>query len=225
VHGKSIHSGLGACGQAVLTRSRVIVEDIRNAPSWVEYRDLALQARLGSCWSDPIYSAGGSVLGTFAIYHQRCTAAQHGQYRPDRPGCAPGRHRHRAGAGGGGAARRRGPVPQPVRPRAGGSVGAGLVGRCAPHLPNWNCPASTIWPLYLQANPSQLRRLASLVRILDVNAAALEQVGAPVGGKDLSALTLAQNFDASAMSRISRWRWRRWRRVVTSLPVKAVSSG
>jgi hypothetical protein len=33
VHGKSI-SGAGACGEAVLTRNRVIVEDIRSAPSW-----------------------------------------------------------------------------------------------------------------------------------------------------------------------------------------------
>jgi GAF domain-containing protein len=36
---------------------------------------------------------------------------------------------------------------------------------------------------YLQANPSQLRRLASLVRIMDVNAAALEQVAAPPGAR------------------------------------------
>src|SRR5471032_2411986 len=70
VHGRSIHGAPGAYAQAVLTRSRVIVEDIRRAPTWLEYRDLALQARLGSCWSDPIYGAGGNVLGTFAIYHR-----------------------------------------------------------------------------------------------------------------------------------------------------------
>jgi diguanylate cyclase (GGDEF)-like protein len=57
---------------------------------------------------------------------------------------------------------------------------------------------------YLQANPSQLRRLASLVRIMDVNAAALEQVAAPPGRKDLARLTLAQNFDAAAMPNFAR---------------------
>ena len=50
---------------------------------------------------------------------------------------------------------------------------------------------------YLEANPSQVARLAALVRIVDLNAAARRQVGA--GPQDLAAITLAQNFEAAAM--------------------------
>jgi diguanylate cyclase (GGDEF)-like protein len=52
---------------------------------------------------------------------------------------------------------------------------------------------------YLLGSPELLRHLAGLVRILDVNAAALAQVGADPQSKQAAALSLAQNFDAAAM--------------------------
>jgi diguanylate cyclase (GGDEF)-like protein len=54
---------------------------------------------------------------------------------------------------------------------------------------------------YLQANPSVLPRLAGMVKILDLNAAALVQVGADPDHKQLEVLSLAQVFDTAAMPR------------------------
>ncbi|MDI1301816.1 MAG: EAL domain-containing protein [bacterium] len=59
----------GSCGTAAFTGERVIVADIASHPYWVPYRELATRAGLGACWSQPVHSSSGHVLGTFAIYH------------------------------------------------------------------------------------------------------------------------------------------------------------
>jgi len=203
VHGKPVQGGLGACGQAILTRSRVIVEDIRQAPSWVEYRDLALQARLGSCWSDPIFGTNGAVLGTFAIYHRDARL-------PSLANIALIEQ----------AARLAGIAIEQAQAAVALRAGEARFRSLYDHAPvalweqDWSGVRAALAELelsgiddlaaWLQANPSQLRRLASLVRILDVNAAALEQVAAPPGRKEVSELTLAQNFDAAAMPNFAR---------------------
>ena len=203
MHGKSIRSGQGACGQAVLTRGRVIVEDIRSAPLWEAYRDLALQARLGSCWSDPIISTSGAVLGTFAIYHREARMPSLANIALIEQG-----------------ARLAGIAIEQAQAAVALRTGEARFRSLYDHAPvalweqDWSAVRNALAELelsgiddlaaYLQANPSQLRRLASLVRILDVNAAALEQVGAPPGRKELGALTLAQNFDATAMPNFAR---------------------
>ena len=64
-----IGMGVGSCGTAAFTNERVIVEDIQDHPYWTAYKELASKARLGACWSEPIRSTQGEVLGTFAIYH------------------------------------------------------------------------------------------------------------------------------------------------------------
>jgi diguanylate cyclase (GGDEF)-like protein/PAS domain S-box-containing protein len=69
VHGLKIGLGVGSCGTAAFINERVIVDDIHTHPYWVPYRDLAKKAGLGACWSEPIRSTTGKVLGTFAIYH------------------------------------------------------------------------------------------------------------------------------------------------------------
>lgn len=74
IHGLQIGADVGSCGTAAHTGQRMIVEDIQTHPYWEKYRDLAAQAGLRSCWSEPILSSSGEVLGTFAIYHRRpCT--------------------------------------------------------------------------------------------------------------------------------------------------------
>ncbi len=74
--GVAIGMGVGSCGTAAYTGKVVIVEDIASHPWWIPFRDLALQAGLAACWSQPILSAQGRVLGTFAIYHRtRCGPA------------------------------------------------------------------------------------------------------------------------------------------------------
>jgi diguanylate cyclase (GGDEF)-like protein/PAS domain S-box-containing protein len=68
VHGIAIGPTVGSCGTAVYRRQLVIVEDIDSDPLWHEFRDLALQHGLHACWSIPLISHHGDVLGTFAIY-------------------------------------------------------------------------------------------------------------------------------------------------------------
>jgi PAS domain S-box-containing protein len=61
--------GVGSCGTAAFTGQRVIVADIATHPYWAPFKELAARAGLGACWSQPIFSSSGRVLGTFAIYH------------------------------------------------------------------------------------------------------------------------------------------------------------
>lgn len=70
IHGALIGPRAGSCGTAAYTGKRVIVENIHTDPLWDDYRPLAQQAGLGACWSEPIRSSSGKVLGTFAIYHR-----------------------------------------------------------------------------------------------------------------------------------------------------------
>lgn len=69
VHGIEIGMGVGSCGTAAYLGQRVIAEDIQTHEYWQPYKGLAEQAGLRSCWSEPILSSQGKVLGTFAIYH------------------------------------------------------------------------------------------------------------------------------------------------------------
>ena len=70
VNGIKIGEGVGSCGTAAYINERVIVDDIQTHPYWALSKELAQQAELGSCWSQPIRSTDGKVLGTFAIYHR-----------------------------------------------------------------------------------------------------------------------------------------------------------
>jgi diguanylate cyclase (GGDEF)-like protein/PAS domain S-box-containing protein len=70
IEGVEIGMGVGSCGTAAFTEERVIVEDIMTHPYWEPYKELAIRAGLGSCWSQPIRSSANRVLGTFAIYHR-----------------------------------------------------------------------------------------------------------------------------------------------------------
>lgn len=71
IDGIEIGIGAGSCGTAAFTGQRVIVEDVQVHPYWAPYKELAGRAGLGACWSEPIRSASGKVLGTFAIYHHQ----------------------------------------------------------------------------------------------------------------------------------------------------------
>ncbi|PPD49807.1 MAG: diguanylate cyclase [Methylobacter sp.] len=71
IDGVAIGDGVGCCGTSAYRGQRVIVEDIQHHPYWQGYTDLAAQAGLASCWSEPIFSSKEQVLGTFAIYHRR----------------------------------------------------------------------------------------------------------------------------------------------------------
>jgi GAF domain-containing protein len=71
IDGIVIGPGVGSCGTAAFTGNTVFVEDIEHDPLWVDFKNLALEFGLRACWSTPIISSVGSVLGTFALYHRR----------------------------------------------------------------------------------------------------------------------------------------------------------
>ena len=70
IDGIAAAENMGSCGTAAYRREPVVVCDIATDPSWDDYRELATRAGLAACWSTPILSADGELLGTFAMYHR-----------------------------------------------------------------------------------------------------------------------------------------------------------
>jgi len=69
IEGLEIGPMVGSCGTAAFNKERVIVEDIEHDPRWANYADFVLPMGLRACWSEPIIGSAGTVLGTFAMYH------------------------------------------------------------------------------------------------------------------------------------------------------------
>jgi PAS domain S-box-containing protein len=70
VDGLKIGPTVGSCGTAAYLKKPVIVSDTFTDPLWADFRDLAQQYGLRACWSTPILSQRGEVLGTFAMYYR-----------------------------------------------------------------------------------------------------------------------------------------------------------
>ena len=70
-----IGPSVGSCGTAAFLKKPVYVADIATDPLWAAYKDLALAHGLRACWSIPITSTRGEVLGTFTMYHPEPRAA------------------------------------------------------------------------------------------------------------------------------------------------------
>jgi GAF domain-containing protein len=70
VDGQEIGPSAGSCGTAAYSGRAVYVTDIATDPLWAPYKEFALPHGLRSCWSTPIRSSNGEVMGTFAIYHR-----------------------------------------------------------------------------------------------------------------------------------------------------------
>ncbi|RYG88556.1 MAG: PAS domain S-box protein [Alphaproteobacteria bacterium] len=71
IDGIAVGPMVGSCGTAAFRKTPVFVADIANDPLWTHFRDLALEHGLCACWSLPIVSAQGDVLGTFAMYYRQ----------------------------------------------------------------------------------------------------------------------------------------------------------
>lgn len=69
IEGMAIGDGVGSCGASAFFKRRVVVADILKHPYWEKARRLIEKTDLRSCWSQPIFSNNGEVLGTFAIYY------------------------------------------------------------------------------------------------------------------------------------------------------------
>jgi len=70
INGAPIGPKNGSCGTAMYLKKQVIVTDILEDPLWEDYREFALMSGMRACWSTPIFSGAGKVLGSFAMYYR-----------------------------------------------------------------------------------------------------------------------------------------------------------
>ncbi|MFO1022965.1 MAG: PAS domain S-box protein, partial [Planctomycetales bacterium] len=73
IDGVKIGEGVGSCGTAAWRRKPVIVEDIESDPLWADFKELGRTFGFRACWSSPILTHQGEVLGTFALYYAEPT--------------------------------------------------------------------------------------------------------------------------------------------------------
>jgi GAF domain-containing protein len=70
IDGSPIGPKHGSCGTAMFRGKPVIVSDIATDPLWDDYRKFAQEISVAACWSMPIMSSKGKVLGSFAMYYR-----------------------------------------------------------------------------------------------------------------------------------------------------------
>jgi two-component system, cell cycle sensor histidine kinase and response regulator CckA len=70
IDGSPIGPKHGSCGTAMFRGKPVIVTEIATDPLWDEYRNFAWAINVAACWSTPILSSKGKVLGSFAMYYR-----------------------------------------------------------------------------------------------------------------------------------------------------------
>jgi len=68
VEGLRIGPTVGSCGTAAFWNVPVAVEDIAADPLWKDLRAAAKIAGVAACWSHPVSTAEGQVLGAMALY-------------------------------------------------------------------------------------------------------------------------------------------------------------
>jgi PAS domain S-box-containing protein len=76
VDGLEIGPMAGSCGAAAHLGQRFIVRDVMQHENWAPYREIARRASIRACWSEPIRSADGEILGTFAMYYSEPRAPE-----------------------------------------------------------------------------------------------------------------------------------------------------
>jgi diguanylate cyclase (GGDEF)-like protein len=68
IDGLEIGPKVGSCGTAMWRGEPVIVSDIQTDPLWEDFKALVAPYGFRACWSSPIRSYQGKVLGSFALY-------------------------------------------------------------------------------------------------------------------------------------------------------------
>lgn len=68
IDGLEVGPTVGSCGTAAFCRRSIIVEDVLVDPLWEKFRDMGVRFGFRACWSSPISSPDGKVLGTLALY-------------------------------------------------------------------------------------------------------------------------------------------------------------
>jgi PAS domain S-box-containing protein len=71
INGRPVNVDAGPCAMAAYLNKQVIAADLTSETRWAAHgwRPMALAHGLRACWSTPITSAAGRVLGAFAIYY------------------------------------------------------------------------------------------------------------------------------------------------------------
>jgi two-component system, chemotaxis family, CheB/CheR fusion protein len=59
-----------ACGLAMDTGRPVITPDVTREPRWKDWLPLGVDFEFRGCWSFPVETTAGKVIGTFAMYHR-----------------------------------------------------------------------------------------------------------------------------------------------------------
>src|SRR6202171_6565342 len=69
--GRPVNAESGPCAMAAYLNEQVIAADLTTETRWAGYEwcPMALEHGMRACWSTPIRSAAGEVLGAFAIYY------------------------------------------------------------------------------------------------------------------------------------------------------------
>ena len=73
INGRPINVDSGPCAMAAYLNEQVIAADLTSETRWAAYAwcPMALAHGLQACWSTPILSTAGKVLGAFAIYYNK----------------------------------------------------------------------------------------------------------------------------------------------------------
>jgi len=66
----SIGPGQPPCGMAAYSGLTEVVPDVSENSAWAPFVALAQEHEIRACWSHPIRTAGGRILGTIAVYHR-----------------------------------------------------------------------------------------------------------------------------------------------------------
>lgn len=69
VHGLENGPSVGSCGTSTFTGQRVLVENIETDPKWAKIKHFALPHGMRCCWSEPVKSSSGKILGVFGMYY------------------------------------------------------------------------------------------------------------------------------------------------------------
>ncbi len=71
LNGMSVGPDVACCGTAAYRRKLVVATDLADDPFWQDLCGVALRHDVVGCWSAPVLSHDGNVLGTVAIYTGR----------------------------------------------------------------------------------------------------------------------------------------------------------
>jgi PAS domain S-box-containing protein len=71
VNGVAIGPNVGSCGTAAYCKEPIISSSIATDPRWENFIAIVQQYDFQACWSFPIFSQTGQVLGSFGLYRQQ----------------------------------------------------------------------------------------------------------------------------------------------------------